>query len=35
MTLGDLVILSLGGGVFGDDSAALLEFAKAFEMLRS
>jgi hypothetical protein len=30
MTLGDSVILSLGGGVSWDDSTALGAFAKAF-----
>jgi hypothetical protein len=33
MTLGDSVMLSLGGGVSWDDSATLVAFAKAFEML--
>jgi hypothetical protein len=33
MTLGDSIILSLGGAVSWDDSAALVAFAKAFEML--
>jgi hypothetical protein len=35
MTLGDSIILSLGGVVFWDDSATLVAFAKAFEMLGS
>jgi hypothetical protein len=35
MTLGDSVILSHGGGVSWDDSAALEAFAKAFEILGS
>jgi hypothetical protein len=35
MTLGDLVMLSFGGKVSWDDSAALVAFAKAFEMLGS
>jgi hypothetical protein len=35
MTLGDSVILSLGGGVSWDDSATLVAFAKSFEMLGS
>jgi hypothetical protein len=35
LTLGDSVIFSLGGGVFWDDSAILVAFAKAFEMLGS
>jgi hypothetical protein len=35
MTSGDSVILSLGGGVSWDDSAALVAFVKAFEMLGS
>jgi hypothetical protein len=34
MTLGDSVILSLGGGVSSDDSAALGSFAKAFFLAR-
>jgi hypothetical protein len=33
MTSGDSVMLSLGGGVSWDDLAALVAFAKAFEML--
>jgi hypothetical protein len=33
MTSGVLVILSLGGGVSWDESATLVAFAKAFEML--
>jgi hypothetical protein len=35
MTLGDSVILSLGGGVSWDNSTALVAFNKAFEMLDS
>jgi hypothetical protein len=35
MTSGDSVMLSFGGGVSWDDSAALEAFAKAFEMLGS
>jgi hypothetical protein len=35
MTLGDSVILSLGGGVSWDNSTALVAFTKAFEMLGS
>jgi hypothetical protein len=35
LTSGDLVILSLGGGVFWDDSDTLVAFAKAFELLGS
>jgi hypothetical protein len=35
MTSGDSVMLSLGGGVSWDDSAALVALAKAFEMLGS
>jgi hypothetical protein len=35
MTSGDLVIFSLGGGASWDDSAILVAFAKAFEMLGS
>jgi hypothetical protein len=35
MTLGDMVMLSFGGGVSWNDSAALEAFAKAFEMLGS
>jgi hypothetical protein len=35
MTSGVSVILSLGSGVFLDDSATLVVFAKAFEMLGS
>jgi hypothetical protein len=35
MTSGDSIVLSLGGGVSWDDSAALVAFAKAFEMLGS
>jgi hypothetical protein len=35
MTSGVSVILSLGGGVSYDDSAAFVAFAKAFEMLGS
>jgi hypothetical protein len=35
MTSGDSVMLSFGGGVFWDDSAALVAFAKAFKMLGS
>jgi hypothetical protein len=35
MTLSDSFIFSLGGGVSWDDSAALVAFAKAFEMLGS
>jgi hypothetical protein len=35
MTLGDSVILSLGGGVSWDDSATLVGHAKTFEMLGS
>jgi hypothetical protein len=35
MTSGGSVMLSLGGGVSWDDSAALVAFAKAFEMLGS
>jgi hypothetical protein len=35
MTSGVWVTLSHGGGVSWDDSAALLAFAKAFEMLGS
>jgi hypothetical protein len=35
MTLGVLVILSLGGEVSWDDSITLIDFAKAFEMLGS
>jgi hypothetical protein len=35
MTLGDLVMLSLGGGVSWDDSATLVAHAKTFEMLGS
>jgi hypothetical protein len=35
MTSGDSIILWLGGGVSWDDSAALVAFAKAFEMLGS
>jgi hypothetical protein len=35
MTSGDSVIFSLGGGVSWDDSATLVAFAKAFEMLGS
>jgi hypothetical protein len=35
MTSGVSIILSHGGGVSWDDSAALVAFAKAFEMLGS
>jgi hypothetical protein len=35
MTLGDLVMFSFVGRVCWDDSAALVAFAKAFEMLGS
>jgi hypothetical protein len=35
MTSGDSVMLSFGGRVSWDDSAALVAFAKAFEMLGS
>jgi hypothetical protein len=35
MTLGDSVMLSLGGGVSWDNSATLVAFTKAFEMLGS
>jgi hypothetical protein len=35
MTSGDLIMLSLGGGVTWDDLAALVAFAKAFELLCS
>jgi hypothetical protein len=35
MTLGDSVILSLGGGFSWDDLATLVAFAKTFEMLGS
>jgi hypothetical protein len=35
MTSGDSAVLSLGGGVSWDDSATLVAFTKAFEMLGS
>jgi hypothetical protein len=35
MTLGDSVMLSFDGGVSWDDSAALVAFTKAFEILGS
>jgi hypothetical protein len=35
MTSGDSVIFSLGGGVFWDDSAAMVALARAFEILSS
>jgi hypothetical protein len=35
MILGDSVMLSFGGRVSWDDSATLVAFAKAFEMLSS
>jgi hypothetical protein len=35
MTSGDLVMLSLGGGVSWDDSTTLIAFAKALEILGS
>jgi hypothetical protein len=35
ITLGDSVMLSLGGGVSWDDLATLVAFAKAFEMFGS
>jgi hypothetical protein len=35
MTPGDSVMLSLGGGVSWDDSATLVAFAQALEMLAS
>jgi hypothetical protein len=35
ITLSDLVMFSLGGGVFWDDSVALVAFAKAFKMFGS
>jgi hypothetical protein len=35
MTSGVSIMLSLGGGISRDDSAALVAFAKAFEMLGS